>query len=129
MTPLPEKINSSDPFAAKWNQLLKCIEERTPKNSGTVKVKQGQQGFTLASAPAGAPGDAPTNFRGEWRADADYAAGESAKISNGIEAGHYTAVTDIPAAPSPIPTDWEYYPWSGDSWVLTGRVNDQSSWV
>lgn len=128
MTPLPNKLNSVDPFAVAFNRLLQCIEERTPLDSDTVKVWRGQVGFTMVSAPAGTHGEAPT-FRGEWLASNSYEAGDEVKISNGIEAGTYVAMTVIPAAPSPIPTDWEYYPWSGDSWVLKGRVNDQSSWV
>jgi hypothetical protein len=129
MRRLPDKIASSDPFAVAFNQLIDCIEERTPKNSNTVKVQRLGTGFAMHAAPASTPTETPGNFKGEWTGQA-YSAGDEVKISNGIEAGTYIAINDTPAPPpGGIPANWPYLPWAGSSWVLKGRVNDQSSWI
>jgi hypothetical protein len=122
MTRLPDKINSSDPFAVAFNQLLDCEHDRT------LKVVQLQQSCVLHAQAPETPDSAPGNFKGEWSPRA-FAAGDTAKISNGIEAGTYVAMASIPAAPDPIPGNWPYYPWAGTNWSLVGRVNDQSSWL
>lgn len=126
MTSLPRKLNSSDPFAVAFNRLLQCIEERTPKSSNTVKVRQRQMGFTMDAQPPATAG-VPGKFRGEYSGLEDYAAGESVKISNGVEAGHYLAVQAVPGVG---PTEEQpHVPWAGGRWVLLGRMNDQSSWL
>jgi len=112
------------------NQLWDHVYSITPVASHNVRVNRTTRGTSYTGVAKGEE-VSPGNFRGEWIPQA-YTAGDMAKVSNGPEAGTYVAINNTPAPPPPpaiIPGDWPYYPWAGSSWVLIGRVNDQSSWL
>jgi hypothetical protein len=121
----PKPIQSHSRTGAYLDRIVRGVRRNRLNSSSTVLVHESGKNATLhvRLPPGGGRG-----FRGEWTPRA-FKAGDSVKISNGLEAGFYIATKNVPAAPSVIPADWEHYPWLGQSWSLCGRVNDQSSWL
>ena len=112
----------------RMNENIEALDNVPGRNQ---RMTSSARGFTIDPNPPVDEQDTPGKFKGEYIPQA-YSSGDEAKVSNGPEAGTYVAIEDIPAPPPPpaiIPGDWPYYPWSGKSWVLKGRVNDQSSWL
>src|SRR5688572_24436925 len=124
MRRLPKRLKGDIPIEAWLNALLDFVESLILRNSDTVKIQHLNTCTIAHASPPSAPATPEGTFRGDWDGtySTSYDAQDIVKISNGQEAGTYIAIEPIPA------DDSTRGPWTGNGWVLIGRVNDQSNW-
>jgi hypothetical protein len=108
------------------NRMADRINSLTPRGARGVKIRHSPTGFTIEADPES---EISSNgaFRGEYDQTLAYSPGDEFLVSVGPEAGHYLTIQACPANPT---GDAQYFPWAGRGYfVLTGRLNDQSSWL
>lgn len=108
------------------NRIVDQINSLIPRGTRGVKIKHSTTGFTIEADPE-AGTSAGRVFRGEYNQSFAYTAGDEFLVSVGPEAAVYLTIKDCPENSAGTAT---YFPWAGTGYfVLTGRLNDQSSWL
>jgi hypothetical protein len=112
------------PKLGQWlNELWDHVATLQPMSSYNVRVRRTTRGFSMEGVSKSEEPEG--QHRGEWDASfgTSYATMDQVKISNGQEAGNYLATEAIAA------NDSTKAPWTGNGWILIGRINDQSNWL